>query len=246
MTTNLTKQGLPRPKDGVWRSYVEEWDRSLRAANRPHTTRYNYQLAVTQLSDFLGGPELPAFLKKMDMPADDEIASLLEACRGKSYSDRRDTAIIRLSWIPVPGSARSRACNWITSISSVTVFLSVAKETASASCPSVNAQGRPSAGISAPGRGTRRQTSLTYFSLNEDGKHSSRTASKSCYADAGSLPAFHTCMLTDYGTHCLTCGGESRATNPTLWPSWGGAPPRCSADMLPAPLQNEPRTRIGH
>ena len=54
------------------RSYVEEWDRSLRAANRPHTTRYNYELAVTQLADFLGGPELPAFLAKMDMPADDD------------------------------------------------------------------------------------------------------------------------------------------------------------------------------
>ncbi len=172
MTTNFTKQGLPRPADDVWRSYVEEWDRSLRAANRPHTTCYNYQLAVTQLSDFLGGPDLPAFLEKMDMPADDdsdaaqdptdvgrkhvewfiawmidtrsastalkkykgiqqffnylveceeidrhpmdklsqpdtptklvpilsdeEIARLLEACRGKTYSQRRDTAIIRL------------------------------------------------------------------------------------------------------------------------------------------------------
>ncbi|OXM54455.1 site-specific integrase [Amycolatopsis alba] len=172
MTTNLTKQGLPRPKDDMWRSYIEEWDRSLRASNRPHTTRYNYQLAVTQLSDFLGGPELPDFLTRMDMPADDdsdaaqdptdvsrkhvewyiawmidtrsastalnkykgvqqffnylvegeemdrhpmdklsqpdtpaklipvlsddEIVSLLETCRGKTYSDRRDTAIIRL------------------------------------------------------------------------------------------------------------------------------------------------------
>jgi len=93
---------------------------SLRAANRPHTTRYNYQLAVTQLADFLGGPELPAFLAKMDMPADDdrdaaedrcrtatpwrssanrtgklvpvvsddELARLLDTCRGKSYRDR--------------------------------------------------------------------------------------------------------------------------------------------------------------
>ena len=64
MPANLTKQGLPRPVNDTWRSYVEEWDRSLRAANRPHTTRYNYELAVTQLADFLGGPELPAFLAK--------------------------------------------------------------------------------------------------------------------------------------------------------------------------------------
>ncbi|MFC3448293.1 hypothetical protein [Amycolatopsis speibonae] len=46
--------------------------RSLRAANRPHTTRYDYELAVTQLSDFVGGPDLPEFLETMDMPADDD------------------------------------------------------------------------------------------------------------------------------------------------------------------------------
>ncbi len=172
MPTNLTKQGLPRPVDDTWRSYVEEWDRSLRAANRPHTTRYNYELAVTQLADFLGGSELPTFLAKMDMSADDdsdaaedpadvgrkhiewfiawmidsrsastalnkykgvqqffnylleceeidrhpmeklsqpdtpnklvpvvsddELTRLLDTCRGKSYRDRRDMAIIRL------------------------------------------------------------------------------------------------------------------------------------------------------
>jgi site-specific recombinase XerD len=37
----------------VWRSYLDEWDRSLRAANRPWSTRSNYQLAVTQLATFL-------------------------------------------------------------------------------------------------------------------------------------------------------------------------------------------------
>jgi integrase/recombinase XerC len=72
MTTNLTKQGLPRPREAEWHSFVEEWDRSLRAANRPHTTRYNYELAVTQFADFLAGPELPEFLATMDMAAHDD------------------------------------------------------------------------------------------------------------------------------------------------------------------------------
>jgi hypothetical protein len=31
------------------------------------TARYDQQLAVTQLADFLGGSELPAFLAKMDI-----------------------------------------------------------------------------------------------------------------------------------------------------------------------------------
>jgi integrase/recombinase XerC len=50
---DLTEQRLPRPAEAVWRGYVEEWDRSLRAANKPLTTRYNYELAVTQLAEFL-------------------------------------------------------------------------------------------------------------------------------------------------------------------------------------------------
>ncbi|WP_020659880.1 hypothetical protein [Amycolatopsis benzoatilytica] len=69
MPTNLTKQGLPRPASDLWRSYLEEWDRSLRADNKPHTTRCNYELAVSQLADFLaerGGQHLqPSGIKIM-------------------------------------------------------------------------------------------------------------------------------------------------------------------------------------
>ncbi|KAA9163986.1 hypothetical protein FPZ12_008135 [Amycolatopsis acidicola] len=59
----MTEQGLPQPGDDTGRSYVEEWDRALPAANRPHTTRYNYELAVTQLADFLGSDSLDGFLQ---------------------------------------------------------------------------------------------------------------------------------------------------------------------------------------
>lgn len=44
MAGDLTKQGLPRPAQPVWRSYVEQRDRALRAANKPMTTRYPLHL----------------------------------------------------------------------------------------------------------------------------------------------------------------------------------------------------------
>jgi hypothetical protein len=33
---------------------LRDWDRSLRAANHPATTRYNYLLAAAQLARYLG------------------------------------------------------------------------------------------------------------------------------------------------------------------------------------------------
>lgn len=71
MKGDLTEQRLPRPAESVWCGYVEEWDRSLRAANKPLTTRYNYELAVTQLAEFLGGGDLSAFLKTSGLVLDD-------------------------------------------------------------------------------------------------------------------------------------------------------------------------------
>ncbi|MEV6601979.1 phage integrase N-terminal SAM-like domain-containing protein [Actinoplanes sp. NPDC051346] len=38
---------------GDWAGFLRDWDRSLRAANHPETTRYNYLLAVAQLARFL-------------------------------------------------------------------------------------------------------------------------------------------------------------------------------------------------
>ncbi|WP_243659280.1 tyrosine-type recombinase/integrase [Tamaricihabitans halophyticus] len=73
----MTKQDLPRPAASVWCSYLDEWDRSLRARNRPQTTRYNYQLAVTQLAEFLR-VDLPGYLVSCgagsDALSDDDAA----------------------------------------------------------------------------------------------------------------------------------------------------------------------------
>ena len=37
----------------TWAGYLRDWDRSLRAANHPQTTRYNYLLAAAQLGRYL-------------------------------------------------------------------------------------------------------------------------------------------------------------------------------------------------
>jgi integrase/recombinase XerC len=36
----------------TWAGFLRDWDRSLRAANHPETTRYNYLLAAAKLSRF--------------------------------------------------------------------------------------------------------------------------------------------------------------------------------------------------
>ena len=38
---------------GVWSGYVRDWDRTLRVATHPETTRYNYLLAAAQLGRYL-------------------------------------------------------------------------------------------------------------------------------------------------------------------------------------------------
>ncbi|ACU35568.1 tyrosine-type recombinase/integrase [Actinosynnema mirum] len=49
----MPPERLPRPTAAQWSTWLDDWDRSLRAKNHPRTTRYNYQLAVTQLADYL-------------------------------------------------------------------------------------------------------------------------------------------------------------------------------------------------
>jgi integrase/recombinase XerC len=40
-------------EDGDWAGFLRDWDRSLRTANHPETTRYNYLLAAAQLAKYL-------------------------------------------------------------------------------------------------------------------------------------------------------------------------------------------------
>ena len=48
--------GLPP----AWIGYLRDWHRSLRSANHPETTRYNYLLAVVQLARYLGTAKIDA------------------------------------------------------------------------------------------------------------------------------------------------------------------------------------------
>lgn len=157
----MPREHLPRPENRVWSTYLDEWDRAMRAVNYPHTTRYNYQLAAAQLADYLAehSPDPDAIaaaddptdttkahveeflawmirtrsastavnkykglqqffrylvdeeeiagspLARIPQPktpkklvpvvADDGVTALLATCSGKTFRDRRDTALIR-------------------------------------------------------------------------------------------------------------------------------------------------------
>jgi site-specific recombinase XerD len=41
----------------AWGGLIRDWDRSLKSANHPETTRYNYLLAVAQLARYLNDKE---------------------------------------------------------------------------------------------------------------------------------------------------------------------------------------------
>ncbi|MEU7906305.1 phage integrase N-terminal SAM-like domain-containing protein [Actinoplanes sp. NPDC049118] len=67
--TTVALLDLDRLTDGLaestWGVLLRDWDSSLRAANHPETTRYNYLLAVAQLARFLvdsGGVRDPALI----------------------------------------------------------------------------------------------------------------------------------------------------------------------------------------
>ena len=49
----MANSALPRPIDRIWAAQVEAWDRGLRARNKSYKTRLNYELAATQLGDYL-------------------------------------------------------------------------------------------------------------------------------------------------------------------------------------------------
>jgi integrase/recombinase XerC len=147
----------------TWAGFLRDWDRSLRAANHPETTRYNYLLAATQLARYLAehspdpqaddAAEDPTQVRRAHVEAfqawmiqtrsaatalnkhkslqqffkwlmiteeeidrspmerlsqpktpqklipvigDEETAKLLAACKGKTFMNLRDEAIIRL------------------------------------------------------------------------------------------------------------------------------------------------------
>jgi integrase/recombinase XerC len=61
-------------EDGDWAGFLRDWDRTLRAANHPETTRYNHLLAAAQLAQYLAA-ESP------DPDADDAAKDLTSATK---------------------------------------------------------------------------------------------------------------------------------------------------------------------
>ena len=59
----------------TWVGYLRDWDRTLRAANHPDTTRHNYLLAAAQLGRYLSA-ESP------DPDADDAADDPCQVTRG--------------------------------------------------------------------------------------------------------------------------------------------------------------------
>ena len=49
----MASNQLPRPRNRVWATQIDAWDRSLRAANKAFKTRLKYELAAAQLGDYL-------------------------------------------------------------------------------------------------------------------------------------------------------------------------------------------------
>ncbi|MCF2531192.1 hypothetical protein, partial [Yinghuangia soli] len=50
------KDPLSRTTSGIattWSGFLRDWDRCLRSAGHPETTRYNYLLAAAQLARYL-------------------------------------------------------------------------------------------------------------------------------------------------------------------------------------------------
>ena len=52
--TQVDLQRLTVGLSPAWAGFLRDWDRSLRSANHPATTRYNYLLAAAQLARHLG------------------------------------------------------------------------------------------------------------------------------------------------------------------------------------------------
>ncbi len=71
----LDIEAMARPLPRTWAGFLRDWDRSLRAANHPATTRYNYLLAAAQLARFLteqgttASSETPVAVTKHDLEA---------------------------------------------------------------------------------------------------------------------------------------------------------------------------------
>lgn len=107
LATFLESQGMPTAVDSIKREHVEAFVVSLLETRKPATASNRYralqrffawlleegEITDSPMKNMKGPfvPEEPAPILK-----DDEIKRLLATCKGKSFTDRRDQAILRL------------------------------------------------------------------------------------------------------------------------------------------------------
>jgi site-specific recombinase XerD len=103
----LAERGMPTEARSIRREHVEAFVADQVARWRPNTARNRY-LALKRFFDWLAEEGLidtspmartrPPRVPEQPVPivTDDAVRSLLRACEGRSFIDRRDAALIRL------------------------------------------------------------------------------------------------------------------------------------------------------
>jgi hypothetical protein len=89
----------------TWAGFLRDWDRSLRAANHPERTRYNFLLAAAQLGRFLAE-------HSPDSDADDP--TLLDARKGGGIFTCATRRSSGCTATPARGCPRSATCTSTT------------------------------------------------------------------------------------------------------------------------------------
>jgi site-specific recombinase XerD len=103
----LAERGMPTDPRSIRREHAEAFVADQVARWRPNTARNRY-LALKRFFDWLAGEGLieaspmartrPPRVPEQPVPivTDDAVRALLRACEGRSFTDRRDAAMIRL------------------------------------------------------------------------------------------------------------------------------------------------------
>jgi site-specific recombinase XerD len=103
----LATQGMPTTPEGIHREHVEAWIENLLGRCKPATASVRFR-SLQQFFKFLveEGEIRESPMRNMRAPivpeqpvavvTHDELECLLRACSGRSFADRRDTAILRL------------------------------------------------------------------------------------------------------------------------------------------------------
>ena len=103
----LAAQGMPTMPEGIHREHVEAWIEDVLGRCKPATASVRFR-SLQQFFKFLveEGEVRESPMRNMRAPivpeqpvavvTHDELECLLRACSGRSFADRRDTAILRL------------------------------------------------------------------------------------------------------------------------------------------------------